>query len=102
MACGLPAVATQSGGMSEIVEHGVSGFLVERGDIAGLSEAIATLLDAPDVRASMAAAGRARAEQLFGWERPAGRLMKVYEELARVPRATAARNRVRPDHARPS
>jgi glycosyltransferase involved in cell wall biosynthesis len=102
MACGLPAVATRSGGMSEIVEQGVSGFLVERGDVAGLSGAIATLLDAPDVRASMAAAGRARAEQLFGWERPAGRLMKVYEELARGPRATVARNPVRPDHARSS
>jgi glycosyltransferase involved in cell wall biosynthesis len=82
MACGLPVVATRSGGMPEIVEQGVSGLLVERGDAAGLARAIATLLEAPDLRAAMGAAGRARAERLFGWEQAARRLMGVYEQVA--------------------
>jgi glycosyltransferase involved in cell wall biosynthesis len=82
MACGLPVVATRSGGMPEIVEHGVSGLLVERGDVVGLSEAIASLLEAPDLRTVLGAAGRARAERLFGWERAARRLMDLYEQVA--------------------
>jgi glycosyltransferase involved in cell wall biosynthesis len=82
MACGLPVVATRSGGLSGLVEHGVSGLLVERGDVVGLSEAIANLLEAPELRASMATAARARAERLFGWERAARRLMDLSEQVA--------------------
>ncbi|HXP83473.1 MAG TPA: glycosyltransferase [Bryobacteraceae bacterium] len=37
MACGTPVVAYAGGGPSEVIEHGVSGFLVERGDIAALA-----------------------------------------------------------------
>jgi glycosyltransferase involved in cell wall biosynthesis len=75
--------------VSDVVEHGVSGLLVERGDAAGLSAAIATLLDAPDLRASLAAAARARVERLFGWEHAARRLIEVYEGLAPAPRGSA-------------
>jgi len=38
MACGTPVVAYAGGGPSEVIEHGVSGYLVERGDIAGLAK----------------------------------------------------------------
>jgi glycosyltransferase involved in cell wall biosynthesis len=95
MACGLPVVATRSGGVADIVEHGVSGLLVERNDPAGLAEAIASLLDAPALRASMGSAGRARAEQLFGWEQAARRLAAVYGALAGAAWAEAARNSAR-------
>ncbi len=81
MACGLPVVATRSGGVPDIVEHGVSGLLVERGDVAKLVTAVATLLDAPDLRAAMGAAARARAERLFGWNRAAQRLLRVYDKV---------------------
>jgi glycosyltransferase involved in cell wall biosynthesis len=37
---GVPVVATRTGGMGEAVEDGVTGFLVEPGDVAGLSRAI--------------------------------------------------------------
>jgi glycosyltransferase involved in cell wall biosynthesis len=81
----LPVVATRSGGMPEIVEHGVSGLLVERGDPAGLARVLAALLEAPDLRTRMGAAARARAERLFGSEQAARRLMDVYEEVAPCP-----------------
>ncbi len=37
---GVPVVATRTGGMDEVVEDGVTGFLVDPGDVAGLSRAI--------------------------------------------------------------
>ncbi|HET7377572.1 MAG TPA: glycosyltransferase, partial [Anaerolineae bacterium] len=37
---GVPVVATRTGGMGEAVDDGVTGFLVEPGDVAGLSRAI--------------------------------------------------------------
>lgn len=46
MAFGLPAVATKVGGIPELVEDGVSGFLIEPGDIGGLKAALGRLTDA--------------------------------------------------------
>jgi glycosyltransferase involved in cell wall biosynthesis len=44
MACSKPVVATPVGGISEVVENGVSGFLIEPGQIERLTEAITSLL----------------------------------------------------------
>jgi glycosyltransferase involved in cell wall biosynthesis len=46
MAFGLPAVATSVGGIPELIEDGVSGFLVEPRDAEGLTDALARLADA--------------------------------------------------------
>jgi UDP-glucose:tetrahydrobiopterin glucosyltransferase len=53
MACGTPAVAYAGGGPSEIIEHGVSGYLVEPGDTAALAHyaGLAAHLDRRRVRA---------------------------------------------------
>jgi glycosyltransferase involved in cell wall biosynthesis len=59
MASGKPVIATQVGGVSELVEDGVSGHVVPPGDAASLAEAIIALAD-PDRRARMGAAGRER------------------------------------------
>jgi UDP-glucose:tetrahydrobiopterin glucosyltransferase len=53
MACGTPVVAYAGGGPSEIVQHGASGYLVEKGDIAALAKhaLLAADLDRSKVRA---------------------------------------------------
>jgi glycosyltransferase involved in cell wall biosynthesis len=79
MAAGLPVVATRGGALPEIVVHGETGFLVDRGDADALSSAIATLLANPALRARMGAAGRERVKQLFTWERCVDRLNRLYE-----------------------
>ena len=58
-AAGLPLVATRCGGPEEIVDDGVSGFLVPVGDVAAMAERMAWLLDHPDRAAAMGAAGQA-------------------------------------------
>jgi glycosyltransferase involved in cell wall biosynthesis len=47
MACGVPVVASDAGGLPEVIEHGVSGFLHPVGDAAAMAESgIALLTDA--------------------------------------------------------
>ncbi|MCC6697212.1 MAG: glycosyltransferase [Candidatus Hydrogenedentes bacterium] len=65
MASGLPVVATRIAGIPELVDDGVSGFLVPPGDAASLADRMRTLLDNPDLRNRMGAAGRAKIEREF-------------------------------------
>ena len=47
LSCGLPIVATRVGGIPDIVSHGTTGLLVEKGDIQGLADALIALLRDP-------------------------------------------------------
>jgi phosphatidylinositol alpha-1,6-mannosyltransferase len=78
-ASGLPAVAGRSGGASEAVEDGVTGFVVDPLDAGAVADALARLLADPALRRTMGAAARARAESAFAYDHLAARL----ESLAR-------------------
>lgn len=65
LACGCPSVSTRLSGVTEIIEHGVSGMLVEPEDDAGLSRAIGEVLDSRALAVSLGDGGRARAEERF-------------------------------------
>ena len=56
MAAGLPVVASRVGGIPDLVEDGVNGFLIEPGDVKALSESILRLLTDTELRHSMGAA----------------------------------------------
>lgn len=60
-ACGLPVVASDVGGLPEVVEDGVSGLLYPSKDVEALADRIRQLVDAPELRRRMGEAGRARA-----------------------------------------
>ena len=78
MAAGLPVVATRGGALPEIVVEGETGFLVERGDAAGLRVAIGKLLADPQLRARMGAAGRERVRARFTWDKSVSLLAELY------------------------
>jgi len=65
MAAGLPVVATDVGGVSELVVDGETGFLVPPADAKALAQALETLLREPRLRRRFGAAARRRAEQRF-------------------------------------
>lgn len=65
MAMGRPVVATDVGGVPELVAHGETGLLTPSGDEAALTKALLYLLNAPDARRRMGDAGRHRAQQCF-------------------------------------
>ena len=92
MAAGLPVVATRGGALPEVVVDGETGILVERGDAEGLAAAIGTLLENPDLRARMGAAGRRRVQQLFTWDRGVARLEELYHGALRATDPVAVAN----------
>jgi glycosyltransferase involved in cell wall biosynthesis len=65
MAAGLPVVASEVGGLPELVADGESGLLVQSGDPDRLGAALASLVADPGLRLRFGAAGRARAEAHF-------------------------------------
>jgi glycosyltransferase involved in cell wall biosynthesis len=67
MACGTPAVVSNSGGMPELVDPGVTGFVVPPGDHAALANALGHLLDDAELRAQMGAASHQRAATRYAW-----------------------------------
>jgi glycosyltransferase involved in cell wall biosynthesis len=81
MASGLPVVASQVGGLAEIVSDGQTGILVEPSNSGQLAEALVMLLDNPARAQAMGAAGRYRASHMFSWEVAVGKLRPFYERL---------------------
>jgi glycosyltransferase involved in cell wall biosynthesis len=69
MACGIPVVASRTGGLRELVRDGETGFLVEPGDAAALAGRLGWMLDHPDEAAEMGRRGRAWVERTFSTER---------------------------------
>ena len=65
MRAGLPIVATDVGGMSELVEHGQNGYLVDRGDSDSLADMIEKLMTNSETRRSMGDVSRERFEEMF-------------------------------------
>lgn len=76
MAAGLPIVAFRVGGLPEIVEDGVTGILVEPGDVQGLADAIARVVADPEWRVAAGAAARERMKE-FSWDAMIQRNMEV-------------------------
>ncbi len=81
MGCEVAVVASDAGGLPEVVEHGVTGLVVPRGNSGALAQAIGTLLADPERRRVMGQAGRERALRLFDWDRSAEQFEQLYREI---------------------
>jgi sugar transferase (PEP-CTERM/EpsH1 system associated) len=85
MAAGRPVVATAVGGNPELVEEGVTGFLVPAGNPEVIGAAISRLLSDGDLRQRMGQAGRNRVELRHSLERMARDYDSLYRaEMAHV------------------
>ncbi len=84
MRAGLPVVATDVGGIPELVEDKQNGYLVPRCDPEALARALQDLVNAPDVRRQMGAAGRARFEQCFTMDLMLRRTIDVYRGVLQL------------------
>jgi len=87
MAMGVPVVATDVGGPTEVMQDGREGYLREPRNAPAWAHAVRLLADSPALASEMGRAGRRRAERSFTLQRHVTSVLEVYE------RATAARGR---------
>jgi glycosyltransferase involved in cell wall biosynthesis len=78
MAAKLPIVASRVGGIPEMITNGQNGFLVEPGDIDGLTKVCNHLLEHPEKREDMGAEGWKTVRQKFSIERQVDQLKELY------------------------
>ncbi len=79
-AYGIPVIASRSGGVSDAIRDGETGFILEPNDIESMVQASLRLLTDPDLNIRMGRANRDYAESLT-WQRCAGEYLQVYQEL---------------------
>jgi starch synthase len=88
MACGTAVVASDVGGIPEVVDDGVTGTLVHydpndpRGFEADLAEAVNALVEDPAKAARYGAAGRQRCIDEFSWARIAEQTVEIYRKVS--------------------
>jgi len=84
MACGVPPVATQVGGVPELITHGVDGFLEPVGDIAAQAARVVELLLDDQRHRKMSEAARRTAEERFATSLIIPQYEKYYEETVTI------------------
>lgn len=81
LASGLPIVASNVGGIPELVEHGTNGLLVSPGDVDGLAGAIRYLAGDPELRREIAVCNRAKAESTLEWAHVTKGYISIYHAI---------------------
>ena len=82
MSAGLPIVVSRIGGLPELIEDGVNGFLFDPPNVDQLAGAILRILCDPELRASMGAQSRRRAVDMFDLKKRVSDWIPVLAELA--------------------
>lgn len=80
MSCGMPVVATDIPGISEVVRDKETGLLVPPKDPKALADAIIKLLKDEELRRKMGEAGRKRVEEEFTWDRITKKIVRLYKD----------------------
>jgi glycosyltransferase involved in cell wall biosynthesis len=78
MACATPVIATSVGSLPEVVEDGVTGWVVPPNDVAALHTTMQAALNDPVTSSAFGSAGRRRVEERFTWEAVARRCLRAY------------------------
>lgn len=81
MAMGLPVISTYHTGIPELIEDGVSGFLVSERDVEALAGKIDQLMNCSEQWTKIAAAARYRVEQLHNIDRLNDQLLEIYQQI---------------------
>jgi glycosyltransferase involved in cell wall biosynthesis len=81
MAIGIPVIATPVGGTPDIVEDGVTGYLIPTRNPDALADAIVKMLSDRKSAKAMGARGRQKVTQEFSPERYIDKLSAIYEDL---------------------
>lgn len=80
MRAGLPVIASDVGGVAELVTHGTTGYLVPHSDPQKLKERLGELIASDQTRSRMGQMGRLQYERQFTVEKMAGAVLSLYRE----------------------
>ena len=86
MASALPVIASDVGGLREVVEDGRTGIIVPPANPEKIASAIKRLAESPELRSQMSAAARARVVENYSMEQMAARTLALYRECVRKTR----------------
>ena len=81
MACAVPVVGSDAGGLPEVVKHAETGFLLPVGDIEGMAARTIEILKDEEHWRCLGQAGRRRAAALFGADRVVSQYERFYEKV---------------------
>ncbi|MEB3180019.1 MAG: colanic acid biosynthesis glycosyltransferase WcaL [Nostocaceae cyanobacterium] len=81
MAMGLPVISTLHGGIPELVEDGISGFLVPERNADAIADKLNYLIQHPDEWEKMGKAGRARVEEKYDMNKLNDELVEIYQKM---------------------
>jgi glycosyltransferase involved in cell wall biosynthesis len=81
MAAGKPVVGWNTPDLAEVVDEGITGFLVPLGDRAAMAAKVRVLIDDPTIAARMGEAGRVRATERFATARMVEQFAQLYDEV---------------------
>jgi glycosyltransferase involved in cell wall biosynthesis len=81
LSCATPVIATNVGGIPEIVSNGGTGILISKNNVPQLVCALKSLLENKEKRVSLGLQGRRHVEQNFSLIKATKKLAKIYEEL---------------------
>ena len=81
IACGLPVVAFDIGGMSDMIDHKTNGYLAQPFDIEDLAHGISWVLEDSDRYLNLSNQAREKAEREFSQELQANHYLRLFEEI---------------------
>jgi glycosyltransferase involved in cell wall biosynthesis len=84
MYLGNAPVSTRAGGVDEVIEHDVNGYLLDYGDTDSLADALLTLCQSPDIRSAFAQKARRRIVEQFSIERMSNEIAEFCKERSKM------------------
>jgi colanic acid/amylovoran biosynthesis glycosyltransferase len=81
MAMGLPVIGTEHGGIPELIEDGVSGFLVPERNTDAIAQKLCYLIEHPEIWSQITQAGRSQVEEKYDIEKLNDELVEIYQML---------------------
>jgi len=76
--CGKPVIGARVGAIPEVIENGKNGLLVEFGNQDQLASAILSLVQNPELRASMGESGKKKVIERFNWKENIGKVEELF------------------------
>lgn len=91
MAAGVPVIASDVGGIPELIAHGVDGLLIAPGDVPALTAALEGLLSDAPLRAAMGQAAQHKVERCYAAERVLEQVEGIYRDLLGIAPAVSSK-----------